>query len=97
MILIDLTQVFFFELQDGHYIKPSKMDSGYRTIKKRKFQQTFGLKTDVRLDEISKNLTFSPYFSVGNRGAQTGASLSYLYMPAEKYNNKSFNKYKIPF
>ena len=61
----------FFELQDGHYIKPSKMDSGYRTIKKRKFQQTFGLKTDVRLDEISKNLTFSPYFSVGNRGAQT--------------------------
>ena len=73
----------FFELQDGHYIKPSKMDSGYRTIKKRKFQQTFGLKADVRLDEISKNLTFSPYFSVGNRGTQTGANLSYLYMPAE--------------
>ena len=61
----------FFELQDGHYIKPSKMDSGYRTIKKRKFQQTFGLKADVRLDELSKNLTFSPYFSVGNRGTQT--------------------------
>ena len=93
----------FFELQDGHYIKPSKMDSGYRTIKKRKFQQTFGLKTDVRLDEISKNLTFSPYFSVGNRGAQTGASLSYLYMPAEniiispsistKYLSKKYTDY----
>ena len=59
------------------------MDSGYRTIKKRKFQQTFGLKADVRLDELSKNLTFSPYFSVGHRGTQVGASLSYLYMPAE--------------
>ena len=79
------------------------MDSGYRTIKKRKFQQTFGLKADVRLDEISKNLTFSPYFSVGNRGAQTGASLSYLYMPAEnivispsistKYLSKKYTDY----
>ena len=73
----------FFDLQDGHYIKTSKMDSGYRTIKKRKFQQTFGLNADIRLDEISKNLTLSPYFSVGNRGTQTGANLSYLYMPAE--------------
>ena len=83
----------FFELQDGHYIKPSKMDSGYRTIKKRKFQQTFGLKADVRLDELSKNLTFSPYFSVGHRGTQVGASLSYLYMPAEniiKYTDYYF-------
>jgi len=75
----------FFELQDGHYIKPSKMDSGYRTIKKRKFQQTFGLKADVRLDEISKNLTLSPYFSVGNRGSQVGTSLSYAYPIGEKF------------
>ena len=79
------------------------MDSGYRTIKKRKFQQTFGLKADVRLDEISKNLTLSPYFSVGNRGTQTGANLSYLYMPAEnivispsintKYLSKKYTDY----
>ncbi|WP_336154143.1 MipA/OmpV family protein [Fusobacterium polymorphum] len=79
------------------------MDSGYRTIKKRKFQQTFGLKADIRLDEISENLTVTPYFSVGNRGAQTGASLSYLYMPAEniiispsistKYLSKKYTDY----
>ena len=30
-----------------------------------------------------KNLSLSPYFSIGNRGTQTGASLSYLYMPTE--------------
>ena len=53
-------------------------------FKKRKFQQTFGLKADIRLDEISKNLTFSPYFSVGNRGTQTGAKFCHIYnMPAE--------------
>ena len=75
----------FFELQDGHYIKPSKMDSGYRTIKKRKFQQTFGLKADIRLDEISENLTVTPYFSVGNRGSQVGTSLSYAYPIGEKF------------
>ena len=73
----------FAEFQDGFSIKGSKMDDGYKSIKRRKFQQTFGLKADVRLDEISKNLTLSPYFSVGNRGTQTGANLSYLYMPAE--------------
>ena len=73
----------FIELQDGYYVKPSKMDSGYKSINKRKFQQTFGLKADIRFDEISKNLSLSPYFSVGNRGTQTGASLSYLYMPTE--------------
>ncbi|PHH99838.1 MipA/OmpV family protein [Fusobacterium polymorphum] len=73
----------FAELQDGFSIKGSKMDDGYKSIKRRKFQQTIGLKADVRLDEISKNLTLSPYFSVGNRGTQTGANLSYLYMPAE--------------
>lgn len=93
----------FLELQDGHYIKPSKMESGYRTIKKRKFQQTFGLKADIRIDEISKNLILSPYFSAGNRGTQTGTRLSYLYMPAEniiispsistKYLSKKYTDY----
>ena len=61
------------------------MDSGYRTIKKRKFQQTFGLKADIRLDEISENLTVTPYFSVGNRGSQVGTSLSYAYPIGEKF------------
>lgn len=73
----------FAELQDGFSIKGSKMDDGYKSIKRRKLQQTIGLKADIRLNEISKNLALSPYFSVGNRGTQTGANLSYLYMPAE--------------
>ena len=93
----------FAELQDGFSIKGSKMDDGYKSIKRRKFQQTIGLKADIKLDELSKNLTFSPYFSVGNRGTQTGASLSYLYMPAEniiispsistKYLSKKYTDY----
>ena len=73
----------FIEFLDGYSIKGSKMDVGYRTINKRKYQQAIGLKSDIRIDEISKNLTFSPYFNIGHRGTQAGASLSYLYMPAE--------------
>lgn len=73
----------FIEFLDGYSIKGSKMDVGYRTINKRKYQQAIGLKADIGIDEISKNLTFSPYFNIGHRGTQAGASLSYLYMPAE--------------
>ena len=75
----------FAELQDGFSIKGSKMDDGYKSIKKRKFQQTIGLKVDIGLNEISENLTLSPYFSVGNRGSQVGASLSYAYPIGEKF------------
>ena len=73
----------FIEFLDGYSIKGSKMDSGYKTINRRKYQQAIGLKSDIRIDEISKNLSFSPYFNIGHRGTQAGASLSYLYMPAE--------------
>ena len=75
----------FAELQDGFSIKGSKMDDGYKSIKRRKFQQTIGLKVDIGLNEISENLTLSPYFSVGNRGSQVGASLSYVYPIGEKF------------
>ena len=75
----------FAELQDGFSIKGSKMDDGYKSIKKRKFQQTIGLKADIGLNEISEKLTLSPYFSVGNRGSQVGASLSYAYPVGEKF------------
>ena len=75
----------FAELQDGFSIKGSKMDDGYKSIKRRKFQQTIGLKVDIGLNEISENLTLSPYFSVGNRGSQVGASLSYAYPIGEKF------------
>ena len=61
------------------------MDDGYKSIKKRKFQQTIGLKADIGLNEISEKLTLSPYFSVGNRGSQVGASLSYAYPVGEKF------------
>ena len=93
----------FIEFLDGYSIKGSKMDVGYRTINKRKYQQAIGLKSDIRIDEISKNLTFSPYFNIGHRGTQAGASLSYLYMPAEniiispsintKYLSKKYTDY----
>ena len=75
----------FAELQDGFSIKGSKMDDGYKSIKRRKFQQTIGLKADIRLNEISENLALSPYFSVGNRGSQVGTSLSYAYPIGEKF------------
>ena len=75
----------FAELQDGFSIKGSKMDDGYKSIKRRKFQQTFGIKADIGLNEISENLTLSPYFSVGNRGSQVGTSLSYAYPIGEKF------------
>ena len=75
----------FAELQDGFSIKGSKMDDVYKSIKKRKFQQTIGLKVDIGLNEISENLALSPYFSVGNRGSQVGASLSYVYPIGEKF------------
>ena len=93
----------FIEFLDGYSIKGSKMDSGYKTINRRKYQQAIGLKSDIRIDEISKNLTFSPYFNIGHRGTQAGASLSYLYMPAEniiispsistKYLSKKYTDY----
>ena len=93
----------FIEFLDGYSIKGSKMDVGYRTINKRKYQQAIGLKADIGIDEISKNLTFSPYFNIGHRGTQAGASLSYLYMPAEniiispsigtKYLSKKYTDY----
>ena len=75
----------FAELQDGFSIKGSKMDDGYKSIKRRKLQQTIGLKADIRLNEISENLALSPYFSVGNRGSQVGTSLSYAYPIGEKF------------
>ena len=75
----------FAELQDGFSIKGSKMDDGYKSIKRRKFQQTIGLKADIGLNEISEKLTLSPYFSVGKRGSQVGTSLSYAYPVGEKF------------
>lgn len=93
----------FVELQDGYHIKPSKMNNGYKSIKKRNFQQTVGLIADIRLDEISKKLTLSPYFSAGHRGRQVGTKLSYLYVPQEniiispsvniKYLSKKYTDY----
>lgn len=75
----------FAELQDGYSIKGSKMDNGYKSIKKRRFQQAVGLKADIGLDEISQDLTLSPYFSTGKRGSKVGASLSYTYVIGEKF------------
>ena len=75
----------FAEFQDGFSIKGSKMDDGYKSIKRRKFQQTIGLKADIGLNEISEKLALSPYFSVGKRGSQVGASLSYAYPIGEKF------------
>ena len=42
----------FLELQDGHYIKPSKMESGYRNIKKRKFIKEIDIDTPYK--EVKK-------------------------------------------
>ena len=93
----------FIEFLDGYSIKGSKMDSGYRTINRRKYQQAIGLKSDIGIDEISENLTLTPSFSIGNRGSKTGLSLSYLYMPKEniiispsvnvKYLSKKYTDY----
>ena len=73
----------YVDLLDGHSIKGSRMDTGYESINRRRYQQAIGLKADVKLNEISENLTLSPSFSIGNRGSKTGLSLSYLYMPKE--------------
>ncbi|MBF0992349.1 MAG: MipA/OmpV family protein, partial [Fusobacterium sp.] len=73
----------YVDLLDGHSIKGSRMDTGYESINRRRYQQAIGLKADVKLNEISENLTLTPSFSIGNRGSKTGLSLSYLYMPKE--------------
>ena len=93
----------YVDLLDGHSIKGSRMDTGYESINRRRYQQAIGLKADVKLNEISENLTLTPSFSIGNRGSKIGLSLSYLYMPKEniiispsvnvKYLSKKYTDY----
>ena len=74
----------FAQLQDGHSIKGSRMNPGYSTINRRSFQQSIGLKADIKFKTISKDVTLSPYFSLGKRGAIGGAKLSTFFMPVER-------------
>ena len=93
----------YVDLLDGHSIKASRMDIGYKTIHDRKHQQAVGLQANFKLNDISENLTLTPSFSIGNRGSKTGLGLSYLYMPQEniiispsvnvKYLSKKYTDY----
>ena len=93
----------YVDLLDGYSIKGSRMDTGYKSINRRRYQQAVGLQANFKLNEISENLTLTPSFSIGNRGSKTGLGLSYLYMPQEniiispsvnvKYLSKKYTDY----
>lgn len=74
----------FLELRDGHAVKGSKMNAGYQSIDRRKFQQAVGLKADLELDDLSNlDIKLSPFFKIGNRGFTTGAKLSSVFRPVD--------------
>lgn len=94
--ILDLTA--YSNLQDGHSIKGSNMEYGYRTINSRKKQITGGLRLEAPLNVLEETINLTTTLEGGRRGIHGGLKLSkpfYLannFIIAPNVNSKYFSK-----
>lgn len=84
--------------QDGHSIKASNMDYGYKTINERKKQITAGIKLDAPLNIVGEKINLSTSLEGGKRGTHGKLELSKVIKISENFilipniNSKYFEK-----
>ncbi|WP_022818845.1 MipA/OmpV family protein [Fusobacterium russii] len=88
----------YSNLQDGHSIKASNMDYGYRSINERKKQITGGLKLEAPLNIVGETINLRTSIEAGRRGAHGKLELSKLIKATDNFiiipniNSRYFEK-----
>lgn len=94
--VLDLT--VYSSLQDGHSIKASNMDYGYKSINERKKQITGGLKLEAPLNIVGEDINLRTSIEAGRRGAHGKLELSKVIKFADNFiiipnlNSRYFEK-----
>ncbi|MBQ3437185.1 MAG: MipA/OmpV family protein [Fusobacterium sp.] len=94
--VLDLT--VYSNLYDGHSIKGSNMNYGYKTINKREKQITIGAKLEAPLYILGETINFSTSLEGGKRGIHGALKLSKTLKVFENFvlvpniNSKYFSK-----